>query len=163
MTFVSELHAALAKPHQAEAAQAVHELVARAIERLDRGVEVKRTDYSTHSFVPDLVVRWGPSEQRRERHVHLRFSVIGRSFEQDLDLLGEDAPLFLGMTDSADLSHPAWDGARHRDGRLARRPKPSDRRARQRDSQRISKPQRNESAGSLRSRSARRARRREDH
>ncbi len=113
MTFVSELHSTLAQPERTETAASVHELIAKAIERLDPGVEIKRTGYFTHSFVPDLVLRWGPQEERRERHVHLRFSVSGRPFEQDLDLLGDDAPLFVGMTDSGDLSHPAW----ARDGR----------------------------------------------
>lgn len=119
MSFTSELQAALEAPHRDDAADRVHHLVANALHRLDTGAEIKRTHYFTHTIVPDLVLRWGPAEQRRERHVHLRFTVNNEAFAQDLDLLSSDSPLFLGMTDRADLRHPRWAGASARtDGSL---------------------------------------------
>lgn len=108
MSFTSDLHGALEKPHRDDSAQAVHELVGNALRRLDPTVDVKRTDYFTHSFVPDLVMRWSQNGNSRERHVHLRFSVRSHAFSQDLDLLGEESPLFLGMTDLTRDPTPAW-------------------------------------------------------
>jgi hypothetical protein len=108
MTFTSEVRAALDRPHRDDAAGAVHELVADAIRRLDPGARIERTDYFTHSFVPDLVVRWGSSERQHMRHVHLRFSVTAAAFQQDLDLLGDEGPLFIGMTDANHSSDFAW-------------------------------------------------------
>jgi hypothetical protein len=110
MTFSTELLSALDAPHRDDAADRVHHLVANALHRLDPSAEIKRTHYFTHTIVPDLVLRWGPAEQRRERHVHLRFTVNNEAFAQDLDLLGGDSPLFLGMTDQTDLSEPRWAG-----------------------------------------------------
>jgi hypothetical protein len=112
MSFTSELRAALDDaPHPTDAADRVHHLVANALRRLDADAEIKRTHYFTHTIVPDLVLRWGPEDGRRERHVHLRFTVDRESFAQDLDLLGSDSPLFLGMTDQGNLEHPRWAGA----------------------------------------------------
>jgi hypothetical protein len=108
MSFVSDLNAALETPHPDDAADRVHHLVANVLHRLDPGAEIKRTHYFTHTIVPDLVLRWGPSESRRERHVHLRFNVSSPAFGQDLDLLGGESPLFLGMIDRGDLAHPQW-------------------------------------------------------
>jgi hypothetical protein len=108
MSFTSELRAALETPHPDDAADRVHHLVANALRRLDAGAEIKRTHYFTHTIVPDLVLRWGPDDDRRERHVHLRFAVDSESFAQDLNLLSSDSPLFVGMTDQRDLENPRW-------------------------------------------------------
>jgi hypothetical protein len=109
MSFVGELHAALDVAHRDESAEAVHTLVANALQRLDPAAVIRRTDYFTHTFVPDLVLRWtGQDAMRQERHVHLRFNVTSGSFAQDLDLLGGESPLFLGMTDTARLGSAAW-------------------------------------------------------
>jgi hypothetical protein len=107
VTFVTALHEALAEEKDSTS-KVVHELVAKALERLDPGLDIRRTDYFTHSFVPDLILNWGPQDERQERHVHLRFDVTGSSFAQDLDILAGDEPIFMGMTDRADLSQPAW-------------------------------------------------------
>ncbi len=109
MTFVSELSAALDTPSRRGTASRVHDLVANALRRLEPRAEIKHTDYFTHSFVPDLVVRWGPANDRQERHVYLRYSVTRPSFGSDLDDLGSDSPLFLGMTDTNGLAHPEWE------------------------------------------------------
>jgi len=109
MSFTNEVRAALETLHPSDAADRVHHLVANALRRLDAGAEIKRTNYFTHTIVPDLVLRWGPEDSRRERHVHLRFTVDRESFAQDLDLLGSDSPLFLGMTDQG-VGEPAVGG-----------------------------------------------------
>lgn len=108
MSFVASVHAALELAHRRDSASAVHEVVANALHRLDARSEIKLTGYFAHSFVPDIVVRWGDDEQRHERHVHLRHSVLGPSFRDDLEMLSSDAPLFLGMTDTTTLSEAAW-------------------------------------------------------
>src|ERR1700692_215827 len=108
MTFVGELYAALERPHPGESADAVHELVGNALRRLDPTIEIKRTHYFTHTFVPDLVLRWGPGDARKERHVHLRFSVTTPVFAEDLELLSSDSPLFIGMTERDTLASPGW-------------------------------------------------------
>lgn len=108
MSFVDALHGALETPSRIDSAAAVHEVVRNALRRLDAGAEITTTGYFTHTFVPDLVVNWGPRDSRHERHVHLRFSVTAKAFEQDLELLGTDAPLFLGMTDRRALDDAAW-------------------------------------------------------
>jgi hypothetical protein len=110
MTFVDALHSALDTPHRVDTAAAVHDVVANALRMLDAGAEIKSTDYFTHTFVPDLVLSWGPGDKRQERHVHLRFSVTDRAFCQDLDHLASEAPLFLGMTDRTGLDQPVWSG-----------------------------------------------------
>jgi hypothetical protein len=97
---------------------AVHELVANALGRLDSQLEIKRTDYFNHSFVPDLVLRWGSGDERHERYVHLRFSVVEKPLEDDIRLLGEASPIFLGMTDERDLTAAAWPDAAHLNGTL---------------------------------------------
>lgn len=112
MTFVSELSAALDTPNRGDTINRVHELVAHALHRLEPRAEIKHTDYFTHSFVPDLVMRWGAEEDRQERHVFLRFSVTRPGFARDLDNLAEDSPLFLGMTDAEGLLSARW-GAAH--------------------------------------------------
>lgn len=110
MTFVGELHAALERPHRGESADAVHDLIGNALRRLDPAADIKRTHYFTHTFVPDIVLRWNDDGIRKERHVHLRFSVTAPVFQQDLDLLSSESPLFIGMTDREGLDAPAWAG-----------------------------------------------------
>lgn len=90
---------ALEVPHAADSAAATHTVVGNALRELDPGIDVKATEYFAHTFVPDLVLGWGPVDSRRERYVHLRFSVADDVFRRDLDRLGADGPLFLGMTD----------------------------------------------------------------
>jgi NarL family two-component system response regulator LiaR len=98
VTLVDRLHQALELADPADTATQVHDLVARTFETLDPTLEVKRTDYFTHSFVPDLVLRWDASEAPQERHVHLRFSVSSVSFAEDMKILGSDGSIFVGMT-----------------------------------------------------------------
>lgn len=118
MTLTTELRAALETPHPDDAADRVHHLVANALRRLDAGVEIKRTYYFTHTIVPDLILRWGPEDARRQRHVHLRFTVNRESFAQDLDLLGGESPLFLGMNDQSSLENIRWAGEAAPNGSL---------------------------------------------
>jgi hypothetical protein len=111
MTLVSELNAALERPSTADVTATVHELVANALSRLDPRLEITTTDYFNHSFVPDLVLRWNHSEVPRERYVHLRFSVLAEPFEQDLDMLGDASPMFIGMTDTHGFADMRWSSA----------------------------------------------------
>ena len=110
MTFVTELHAALDRPDQTDMTTSVHELVANALARLDPHVEIKRTEYFGHTFVPDLVLKWNGEDVPYERYVHLRFSVTSEPFGRDLDMLGGASPMFIGMTDTQDLSTIQWTG-----------------------------------------------------
>lgn len=108
MSFVAAIHGALELPHGDDAASQVHDLVAKALRQLDATAEIRATDYFAHTFVPDLVMRWGSGTARRERHVHLRFSVVTRPFAQDLDIHGDESPVFVGMTDLVSLDDPEW-------------------------------------------------------
>ena len=104
MSFRDALLDALEVPHVADSTAATHDVVRNALRELDPGLDIRATDYFAHSFVPDLVLTWGAPAARRERYVHLRFSVVDEAFPRDVARLGTDAPLFLGMTD---LSGPA--------------------------------------------------------
>lgn len=90
---------ALEVPHAAESTVATHDVIRNAVRELDPGLDVRTTDYFAHSFVPDLVLSWGPEDARHERYVHLRFSVVDEVFPRDLERIGDEGPLFLGMTD----------------------------------------------------------------
>jgi hypothetical protein len=90
---------ALEVPHAADSTSATHDVIRNTLRDLDPSLDVRATDYFAHSFVPDVVFSWGPGDARRERYVYLRFSVVDETFSHDVERLGAEGPLFLGMTD----------------------------------------------------------------
>jgi hypothetical protein len=118
MTLANAIGDALSDQSRRESVSAVHDLVANGLRALDPALEIRATDYFNHTFVPDLVLRWGADGRREERHVHLRYSVSNIAFAEDLHVLAGDDVVFLGMVDQAELStaswrtqHPSTDGA----------------------------------------------------
>jgi len=99
---------------------AVHDVVRNGLRDVAPNVEVRTTDYFTHTFIPDLVLSWGPEKRRQERHVHLRFVVSDEAFLSEVDFLASTEPMFLGLLDTApipDVSAGPNDGT-HRAGTL---------------------------------------------
>jgi hypothetical protein len=89
---------------------AVHDVVRNALRGVAPGVEVRTTDYFTHTFIPDLLLAWGPDEQRQQRHVHLRFIVSDAAFLDEVDFLATTEPMFLGLLDTNPIA-PGLDGS----------------------------------------------------
>ncbi len=108
MSFTDAVRSALERTTRPDRVGAVHDVVANAIRALDPRVEIRGTDYFNHSFVPDLVLRWG-ADERSKRHVHLRYSVVSELLVQDLRALADGAPFFLGMTEeSRSFTEAPW-------------------------------------------------------
>jgi hypothetical protein len=108
MSLTDAIHSALDSRSRSESVGAVHDIVANGLRSLDPALEIRTTDYFNHSYVPDLVLRWGSDAQRQERHLHLRYRVSDVAFEQDLRLLHDGNPVFLGMTDEGRLEDAVW-------------------------------------------------------
>jgi hypothetical protein len=111
MSLTDAIHAALDRRSRVESVAAVHEIVANGLRGMDPSLEIHATDYFNHSYVPDLVLQWGSDNARHERHLHLRYRVSDMSFEEDLRLLRDGSPVFLGITDVGRLH----DARRQRD------------------------------------------------
>jgi len=84
-----------------DAASTIAALKASVISELrlaDTSVEVKTTDYFNHSFVPDMVLRWGG--RKAERAVYLRTSSDDAYLLEDLALVQERQPLLVPLTEA---------------------------------------------------------------
>jgi hypothetical protein len=107
MSFLSAVADALRLADRGSQTAAVHDVVRNGLRQVAPGVEVRTTDYFTHTFVPDLVLAWGPEDRRLQRNVHLRFVVSDNAFLDEVDFLASTAPMFLGLLDTnpiADLT-----------------------------------------------------------
>lgn len=100
MTLVAAIDDALRLSERRSQISAVHDVVRNGLRQVAPEVAIRATDYFTHSFVPDLVLEWGPEERRQQRHVHLRFVVSDTAFLHELDYLASTEPLILGLLDS---------------------------------------------------------------
>lgn len=116
MSLVGAITDALRLSDRDTQTSAVHDVVRNALRGVAPGVEVRTTDYFTHTFIPDLVLAWGPDEQRQQRHVHLRFVVSDTAFLDEVDFLATTEPVFLGLLDTNPIA-PGLDG----DGAAERR------------------------------------------
>src|SRR6266704_2513967 len=72
-------------------AAAIHEF-----ELLDSRVNIHNTQYFNHSFAPDIVLSW-PGSQIRERYVYLRSTQQPDLLSEDVDRLGDQEPIVLGL------------------------------------------------------------------
>ena len=77
---------------------AVHDVVRNALRDVAPGIDVRTTDYFTHTFIPDLIMRWGSNDHREERHVHLRFVVSDDAFQDEVDYVATTEPIFIGLS-----------------------------------------------------------------
>jgi hypothetical protein len=87
-----------------ESQQRVHEVIARQLDSISPGAEVKSTEYFNHAWVPDLVVAGRDGE---ERDVFLRFQVRDESFGDDLEHLADRKPVFLDISERRQLADDA--------------------------------------------------------
>lgn len=103
MTFSAAVDDALRLTERRSQISAVHDVVRNGLREVAPNVEVRTTDYFTHSFVPDLILEWGPADQRRRRDVHLRFVVSDTAFLQELDYLSSTEPVILGLRNTSPI------------------------------------------------------------
>ncbi|GAB3013937.1 hypothetical protein GCM10011376_08790 [Nocardioides flavus (ex Wang et al. 2016)] len=61
----------------------------------DSRVEVELTDHFNHAYVPDLVLSWPGTSERR--HMFLRTAFREADMARDIDVLGEDRPIFMSL------------------------------------------------------------------
>lgn len=102
MNLTEALRVALDESLRSDSVDEIHRIVTSELQSLDPELQVQATDYFNHSYVPDLVLRWGSNGRQQERHLYLRYRVSGVSFEEDLRLLHSRSPVFLGMVDEDD-------------------------------------------------------------
>lgn len=74
-TFAEQVSAALDTTDAQEAGHRVHQVVAQHMHSLDPAARPEITGYFNHSYVPDLVLRWGKGRDLFERPVFLRHSL----------------------------------------------------------------------------------------
>lgn len=81
----------------------VKHTVAREIEAIDSGVAIKATEYFTHTFIPDFVLTWDRDGEEVQRDVYLRHNIANPAIADDLEVLHDGGPLFLGLRTSTSL------------------------------------------------------------
>lgn len=84
-TFAEQVSAALDTTDAQEAGHRVHQVVAQQMQTLDPTAKPEVTGYFNHSYVPDLVVRWGRGKNEFERPVFLRHSLRSSRASGDLE------------------------------------------------------------------------------
>lgn len=104
MSLAEAVSEALRISAPSESQQRVHEVVARQLDSISPGAEVKSTEYFNHAWVPDLVVAGRDGEAR---DVFLRFQVRDESFDDDLEHLADRKPLFLDISKRTQLADNA--------------------------------------------------------
>jgi len=70
----------------------------REFEALDRRARIHSTEYFNHSYAPDIVLTWSDGSVR-ERYVYLRSTRFTESLSEDVDRLGDQHPIMLGLVD----------------------------------------------------------------
>lgn len=101
MSLESEIGDCLERPGWDESIAAVKRVVRNALHELDRGAEIRDTNYFNHSFVPDFVVSW-PNEPNRTRDVFLRLDTSREFLSADIRYLSGGRPLLLGLSEVAE-------------------------------------------------------------
>lgn len=84
-TFAERISAALDTTDAQEAGRRVHQVVAKEMRNLDPTAKPEITGYFNHSYVPDLVVRWGAGKDAPNREVFLRHSLRSSRASGDLE------------------------------------------------------------------------------
>ncbi len=75
--------------------------VADELRLLNVNARVIDTQYFNHTFTPDFVVRWnGGGRLLEDRPVYLRFESEREYYPEDLEILGEQNPILLGLEPS---------------------------------------------------------------
>ena len=71
--------------------------MARALRELDTATTVHSTDYFNHSFVPDFQLSWD-DKAIPDRDVYLRLDNSAEFVQADIELMGENRPIFIGLS-----------------------------------------------------------------
>jgi hypothetical protein len=95
MTVAATVRDALAERNPLRSIERVHTAIAHGLEELDPAVNLKRTGYFNHSWAPDFVMSWPGAEA--SRHIFLRFGVRDPVVLNEVELLRDGAPVFVGL------------------------------------------------------------------
>ena len=87
---------ALGRSDLRDVTDSVKAIVARTIGDVDKSLEVKKTEYFNHSYIPDLVTWWG-SDDSDYREVFLRFDSADPNLALDVERLNGDQPMFFSL------------------------------------------------------------------
>ena len=87
---------ALRRSDPRDVTDSVKEIVARTIADVDKSLEVRKTEYFNHSYMPDLVTWWG-SYRSDHREVFLRFDSADPHLALDIERLNGDQPMFFSL------------------------------------------------------------------
>jgi hypothetical protein len=88
---------AMTASRPADVIEGVKNAVHRELEELDPRAKVQSTTYFSHSFVPDFIVTWHENGRGQRRDVYLRPSLESTLAAQDLQALGDHAPVLLSL------------------------------------------------------------------
>ncbi len=101
------IQAAMADGGSTDSIRIIKDVVTDDLRRLDGTIDVVRTSYFNHSYMPDLVIEWTEDGRKRLRPYFLRFGPRSREALLDVERLAplvSDPPVFL-MLESEE--HPA--------------------------------------------------------
>lgn len=79
----------------------VKSAVAGELERLNPEARIEFTNYYNHSYMADLVLRWGEGKGGYERPVYLRNSLRPVTASRDVEALESLEPVVLGLTQAS--------------------------------------------------------------
>jgi hypothetical protein len=114
MTFDQRVHEALDRSPD-DAVDRVQNVVIDELVAADPALEIHKTDYFNHSFIPDLVAQWDDGGKTRSRSFFLRFHIDRAPIATELARLDGDSPAFVGLADESDSEAFADDAAIVRD------------------------------------------------
>ncbi|GAA4413813.1 hypothetical protein ACFQV2_37070 [Actinokineospora soli] len=67
------------------------------LKALDPKIEVVRTDYFNHTYIPDLVIRWPRESSTFERYVYLRSNSDIDYLAEEVGIVSENKPIVFGL------------------------------------------------------------------
>ncbi len=82
-------------PNPLRSVERIKRAVERGIREADPTADVKPTEYFNHTFAPDLILEWKRDGEKRP--VYLRFNDNLAYLAEDMDLVGDQHALFLGL------------------------------------------------------------------
>ncbi len=80
-----------------ESVERVKDVVSDVLRRADPQVEVFRTNHFNHTFSPDLVLEWPKASRSERRRVFLRATQRPEIVSEDIDLIGDQQPIFIHL------------------------------------------------------------------
>jgi hypothetical protein len=97
---------ALGNPDWTASVLSIKAILRAAIGEVDPQAEIVNTAYFNHSFVPDFVINWPRDARAASRDVFLRLNNDMSGFQDDLDHLGADRPMLMGLEPLPDALEP---------------------------------------------------------